>query len=116
MPPPAPDRDVPTNASTEFQRQAEKPLITHPIVGPRVVSFQWKDAASMAVKVADFPMDRMPPFARTRFETNMSERIGQIASKNAVTGQVTVEIVDNASGNVMDTVHVDPAKAAGTAP
>jgi len=104
MPPPAPDRDVATNASSEFQRQAEKPFVTHPMIGPRVVSFEWKSPTSMAVKIADFPMDKMPPFARTKFETGMATRIGDIASRNAVAGPVTVELIDNASGSVMDKI------------
>jgi len=108
MPPPAPDRDVPTNASSDFQRQAEKPFVTHPMIGPRVVSFEWKSATSMAVKIADFPMDKMPPFARAKFESGMAARIGEIASRNTVAGPVTVELIDNASGSVMDRIEAGP--------
>jgi Tfp pilus assembly protein PilF len=104
MPPPAPDRAVPTNASSDFQRQAEKPIITHPIVGPRIVGFEWTGPASGRAKLADFPMDRMPPFARVKFKSVMAEKIAAVAKTNGVAGPVKMELVDDASGNVMDTL------------
>lgn len=116
MPPPAPDRDVPTNASSDFQRQAEKPIITHPIVGPRVVGFEWTGPASGRAKLADFPMDRMPPFARVKFKSAMAEKIAAVAKANGVAGPVKVELVDSASGNVMDTLDTATDAAGGTAP
>jgi len=112
MPPPAPDRAVPTNAGTDFQRHAEKPLITHPIVGPRVVGFEWTGSASVRVKTADFPMDRMPPFARAKFKTGMSEKIQTVATADGIAGPVKVEIVDNASGAVMETLETAAAPGA----
>lgn len=116
MPPPAPDRAVPTNAGTDFQRHAEKPLITHPIVGPRVASFEWTGPASVRVKIADFPMDRMPPFARAKFKSGMTEKMQAVATADGVAGAVTVEIVDNASGAVMETLDTSAAGAAAAAP
>ena len=113
MPPPAPDRDVPTNAATDFQRQAEKPLVTHPIVGPRVIRFDWTTPAAVSVRLADFPMDKMPPFARTKFETGMAAKVAEIAGRHGVKDPVAISLVDNASGNVMGTF--DTAKA-GAAP
>lgn len=104
MPPPAPDRDVPTNASSDFQRKAEKPIITHPIVGPRVTAFEWTGAQTARAKIADFPMDQMPPFARTKFKTGMAEKLAAVAKEAGVSGNVSVELVDAASGRVMDTL------------
>lgn len=112
MPPPAPDREVATNASSTFQREAEKPLITHPIVGPRVVAFEWTGPAAARVKVADFPMDKMPPFARAKFQSSMAEKIAAVAARNGVAGPVRIEVVDNASGKVMDTLQSGAAAAA----
>lgn len=116
MPPPAPDRDVPTNASSDFQRKAEKPIITHPIVGPRVVGFEWTGATTGRVKLADFPMDRMPPFARVKFKSAMADKIAAVAKADGIAGPVKVELVDNASGNVMDTLDSATDAAGGTAP
>jgi cytochrome c-type biogenesis protein CcmH/NrfG len=109
MPPPAPDRDVPTNASTDFQRKAEKPMITHPIVGPRVTGFEWTGPATGRAKIADFPMDQMPPFARAKFKSGMADKLRAIAGENAITGVVSIELVDAASGRVMDTLTSDAA-------
>lgn len=114
MPPPAADRDVPTNASTDFQRAAEKPVITHPIVGPRVVSFNWTGPTSAKTKIADFPMDKMPPFARAKFKSSMADKIAAVAKANGVEGPVTFELVDNASGSVMDTLNTATDSAGGT--
>jgi len=116
MPPPAPDRAVPTNASSDFQRQAEKPIITHPIVGPRVVGFEWTGPASGRAKLADFPMDRMPPFARVKFKSVMAEKIAAVAKTNGVAGPVKMELVDDASGNVMDTLDTATDAAGGMPP
>jgi tetratricopeptide (TPR) repeat protein len=107
MPPPAPDRAVPTNASTDFQRKAEKPIITHPIVGPRVTAFEWTGAQAARAKIADFPMDQMPPFARTKFKSGMAEKLAAVAKEAGVAGSVSVELIDQASGRVMDTLSSD---------
>jgi len=115
MPPPAPDREVPTNAASDFQRQAEKPLVTHSIVGPRVVGFEWTGPTALRAKVADFPMDQMPPFARVKFKSSMAEKVAAVAKQNGVAGSVTVEIVDAASGRVMETVDSSAAGAAAPA-
>ncbi len=117
MPPPAPDRDVPTNASNDFQRKAEKPLVTHPIVGPRVAAFEWTGPQSLRAKIADFPMDQMPPFARAKFKSGMAEKLAAVAKEAGVSGNVSVEIVDQATGRVMDTLGSDsPAATPGAAP
>lgn len=104
MPPPAPERDVPTNASTDFHRAVQKGLIVHPIVGPRVTGFEWTGPASGRVKIANFPMDQMPPFARAKFESGMNERLAAAAKANGVEGPLSLEIVDDPSGRVMDTL------------
>lgn len=115
MPPPAPERDVPTNASTDFHRAVQKGLIVHPIVGPRVTGFEWTGPASGRVKIANFPMDQMPPFARAKFESGMNERLAAAAKANGVQGPLSLEIVDDPSGRVMDTLSGVTAPA-GAAP
>jgi len=116
MPPPAPDRDVATNASSDFQRKAEKPFITHPIVGPRMAAFEWTGASSVRAKVADFPMEQMPPFARAKFKSSMAEKLAGVAKQGGVTTAVTAEIVDSASGRVMETIDSSAAAPAPAAP
>ena len=116
MPPPAPERDVPTNAGSDFQQQVQKPFITHPMIGPRVVAFEWSGPTALRAKLADFPMDQMPPFARAKFKSGMAEKLAALAKQNGVAGTVTVEIVDNASGRVMETLDTSAPAAAGAAP
>ncbi|MFN2376314.1 MAG: tetratricopeptide repeat protein [Candidatus Binatia bacterium] len=113
MPPPAPDREVATNAANGFQRAAEKPLVTHPIIGPRMAGFEWTGATTLRAKIADFPMEQMPPFALVKFRAGMGERIAAAARDNGVAGVVTVELVDAASGRVMETLSADTAAAPG---
>ena len=115
MPPPAPERDVPTNASTDYHRAVQKGLIVHPIVGPRVTGFEWTGPASGRVKIANFPMDQMPPFARAKFESGMNEKLAAAAKANGVQGPLSLEIVDDPSGRVMDTLSGVTAPA-GAAP
>jgi tetratricopeptide (TPR) repeat protein len=115
MPPPAPDRDVPTNASSDFQRKAEKPIITHPIVGPRVTGFEWTGAQVARAKIADFPMDQMPPFALAKFKSGMAEKLAAVAKEAGVAGSVSIQLVDQASGRVMDTLSSDAPAAPGAA-
>jgi hypothetical protein len=111
MPPPAPEREVATNATTDFQHGAEKIFVTHPIVGPRVASFDWTGPAALRVKIANFPMDQMPPFARAKFKSGMTEKLDAAAKQAAVSGSVTVEVVDEASGRVMETLDTGAAPA-----
>lgn len=114
MPPPAPDRDVTTNASSDFQKQAEKPLITHSIVGPRLASFDWTTPTTVRVIIADFPMEQMPPFAREKFRTGMADKIAAVAKQQGITDAVTLEITDKESGRVMETIVATPGGGASS--
>jgi hypothetical protein len=114
MPPPAPERDVPSNASSDFQKQVQKPLVTHPIVGPRIASFDWSSPTSVTVKIADFPMDRMPPFARAKFKSGIADKVAAAAKANGVAGPVTMQIEDAASGSVMETIDTSKDASGGT--
>jgi tetratricopeptide (TPR) repeat protein len=112
MPPPSPMREVPTNASGAFQREAEKTLIVHPILGRRIVSFEWTGDASGRVRVADFPMDQMPPFARAKFLSGMATDLAAQLAAAGTKGPASIEVVDDASGRVMETL----TSEAGVAP
>jgi hypothetical protein len=106
---------VPTNASNEFQRKAEKPIITHPIVGPRVTGFEWTGAQAARAKISDFPMDQMPPFALAKFKSGMADKLAAVAKEAGVAGSVSIDLVDQASGRVMDTLSSDAPAAPGAA-
>jgi hypothetical protein len=77
-----------------------------------VTGFEWTGPQAARAKIADFPMDQMPPFARTKFKTGMAEKLAAAAKEAGVPGNVSIELVDAASGRVMDTLGSDAAAPA----
>jgi hypothetical protein len=64
----------------------------------------WADDRTVKVVLRDFPMESMPPFAREKFTERIKVGVRDSKSRHAVAGNVTVQLVDSASGRVMDTV------------
>jgi cytochrome c-type biogenesis protein CcmH/NrfG len=87
-----------------FQERVERFFRTHEIVGPKVVRVEWPAPESARVVVKDFPMTAMPPFARTKFTSRITETLGEAKAAGGIAGSVQVEIVDGATGTVMETV------------
>jgi hypothetical protein len=56
------------------------------------------------VLVADFPMQSMPEFARNLFKTRLDTILNDAKQKFGVSDARTIEIVDAASGDTMETV------------
>jgi hypothetical protein len=75
-----------------------------PIAGPKVTTVEWPDKLKAKVFMADFPMDQMPPFAKAKFLTDLKAGIDSAKKDNNISSPVEVNIVDGASGNVMETV------------
>jgi Flp pilus assembly protein TadD len=94
---------VPASGSA-FQQSVERFFRTHEIVGPKVVRVEWPGPLKARVVVSDFPMSAMPPFARTKFTSRITEALGTAKSESGTTGTAEAEIVDAASGSVMETV------------
>ncbi len=67
----------------------------HEIVGPKVQRIIWPESSLVRVEVKDFPVDKMPPFARDKFLKNMSEQFAVLSEK------LKIQIADEASGTVM---------------
>src|SRR5436305_964352 len=91
-------------ASSPFQSAVERAFRSHPIVGPKIVRFEWSGPAAGRVLVENFPMEAMPPAVREKFTTHMGEELRSAQSANHVDGPVRVEIADASSGTVMATV------------
>ena len=91
-------------AKSPFQTAAEEAFRGHPIMGPRIVRFEWSAPGSGRVLVANFPMQTMPDAVRTKFTTRLTEQLRAIASAHPVDGAVRVDIADASSGAVMATV------------
>ncbi|MEE8312314.1 MAG: tetratricopeptide repeat protein [Candidatus Binatia bacterium] len=93
-----------TNAETPFQISAGGLLTGHRIVGPRVTTIDWTSASEAKVKLAGFPMDKMPPVMRNKFKSGMNEQLAAMAEEQGIETPIRIELVDADSGEVMDTL------------
>lgn len=87
-----------------FQGEIEQLVRGLPIAGPKVSAVQWPDKTVAKVMMNDFPMDQMPPFAKEKFMTDLKSGIDSAKRDYKVNDKVRVELVDAASGRVMETV------------
>ncbi len=91
-------------ARSPFQQAVEKALRGHPILGPRIVRFEWSGPGAGRVVVENFPMQGMPPAVRDKFTSHMGEELRSAQSANPVDGPVRLDVADAASGSVMATL------------
>lgn len=91
-------------AGSPFQAAVEEAFRAHPIMGPRIVRFEWGAPASGRVLVRNFPMAGMPPEVREKFTGRLAEQLRTAEAAHPVDGPVRVEIADAADGSIMATV------------
>ncbi|HIF64597.1 MAG TPA: tetratricopeptide repeat protein [Deltaproteobacteria bacterium] len=91
-----------SNASSDFQRGADRLLLDHRIVGPRVVAISWSSDSLAEVKLNNFPMDNMPPVVRNRFKSRINEALASLAEKSSLDDAINIALVDSESGLTMD--------------
>ena len=91
-------------SADDFHGAVETMVRGLPIAGPKVTSVEWPDKLKAKVLMDHFPMDEMPPFAKTKFLTDLKAGIDSAKKDNNVSSPVEVNIVDGASGNVMETI------------
>jgi len=89
---------------TPFQGAVEQAFRTHPIMGPRIVRFEWTAPAAGRVLVQNFPMEGMPAAVREKFTGRLGDELRNAAAAHPVGGPVRVEIADVATGTVMATI------------
>jgi tetratricopeptide (TPR) repeat protein len=94
----------PPGASDEFHGAVEEMVRGLPIAGPKVGSVQWPDKLKARVMMDNFPMEQMPPFAKTKFLSDLKAGIDSAKKDNNISSPVEVNIVDGASGRVMETI------------
>ncbi|MGA7872070.1 MAG: hypothetical protein WCA22_14380, partial [Candidatus Binatus sp.] len=75
-----------------------------PVAGPKVGSVEWPDKFKAKVLMDNFPMDQMPPFAKDKFLSDLKAGIDSAKKDNNISAPVEVNIVDGASGRVMETI------------
>ncbi|GEM_PF-345385 len=103
-------------AATTFQGSVEQMIHALPIAGNKVTSVQWPTDSHARVMFQDFPMDSMPPFAKMKFLANLRSVVLANMQQYRVGGPVIVDLIDAASGKVMDSVAVTAAIHSGGAP
>jgi tetratricopeptide (TPR) repeat protein len=101
--------------SDTFHGAFEQMVRALPIAGPKVQAVQWTANSSARLMMHDFPMNKMPPFAATRFLEGLKSSARDVMRAHRVKGAMTIEIVDAATNHVMQSVTVDAASAASAA-
>jgi tetratricopeptide (TPR) repeat protein len=87
-----------------FQGAVEEAFRAHPIMGGRIVRFEWTAPGSGRVVVREFPMEGMPQAVRDKFKARLEDQLRTARSAHPVDGAVRVEIADAGSGTVMETL------------
>ena len=93
-----------TSSEDDFHDAVETMVRGLPIAGPKVTTVEWPDKLKAKVFMDSFPMDQMPPFAKAKFLTDLKAGIDTAKKDNKISAPVEVNIVDGASGNVMETI------------
>jgi tetratricopeptide (TPR) repeat protein len=87
-----------------FQQKIEQSLRSHPIAGPKVVRVEWSAPREGRVVFADFPMEAMPEFVRTKFLDRLKTELGEASRASGGEGGARLDLVDRDSSRVMATV------------
>jgi tetratricopeptide (TPR) repeat protein len=101
--PPAPEA-VRDGTRSPFQGAVEEAFRAHPIMGGRIVRFEWTAPASGRVLVREFPMEAMPSEVRDKFTARLEGQLRDARNAHPVDGAVRVDIADAGSGKVMATL------------
>ncbi len=97
-PPKAPDPNL-----SAFQNAIERSFRAAPIMGERIVAFDWTGPGSARVMIQNFPMAGMPQDVRDRFTALLSADVRTSLAANP-TEWVKLELVDQGSGASMASV------------
>ena len=101
---PVPSPPAAGGPRSPFQEAVERAFRGAPILGERLVRFEWTGPGTGRALVRDFPMEAMPEEIRARFANRLAEEVRAAARANAPEGAVRIEIADAAAGTVMATV------------
>jgi cytochrome c-type biogenesis protein CcmH/NrfG len=89
---------------TPYQQAVEQAFRGHPIMGPRIVGFEWSSAVAGRVLLRDFPMEAMPAAVRDKFTGRLADELRGAQAAAKVDGAPRMELADASSGAVMATV------------
>jgi tetratricopeptide (TPR) repeat protein len=93
-----------TTPEDAFHSSVEEMVRGLPVAGTKVNNVTWADKYKAMVFMNNFPMEAMPPFAKDKFLSDLKSGLDSAKSAHKVTSKVEVDIVDAASGKVMQTV------------
>jgi len=114
-PPPAAAGEAAAGTGGDLRSDVEAIFRSHPIVGPKLDRIDWPSDARVQVVLREFPMDGMPPVAREKFTARIQGGLRDAQARHQTAAPLTVELVDAASGRVMDTITAATAPAAPAA-
>jgi len=95
---------APDGNRTPFQSAVEAAFRASPIMGTRIVGFQWSSPSNGRVMVRNFPMDGMPSDVRDKFTARLADEVRTARQAHPVDGAVRLDITDAGSGTVMASV------------
>ena len=87
-----------------FQELVEDSLRGHPIAGPKIVRIEWPAATEGRVRLREFPMQGMPEMVRQKFLDRLKSQLAEAKRQSGSSAAAKLELVDDASGDVMATV------------
>jgi tetratricopeptide (TPR) repeat protein len=91
-------------APGDFRGGVEGIFRNHPMIGPKLERVEWESDGKARVLIREFPMAGMPPEIRKRFTDRLKTQVRERKQANQVTAAVTLELVDPATGSVMETL------------
>ena len=100
----APSAAASAGTGKDFHGAIEQMVRGIPFAGPKVGSVQWPEQLKAKVLMDHFPMDEMPPFAKNKFLTDLKAGIDTAKKDNDISAPVEVDLVDSASGRVMESI------------
>ena len=100
---------IPSQATTNpsappFQQAVETLFRSHEMMAPKIVRIEWPSQTQARVFFRNFPMAGMPQTVRDGFREKLNGQITDAQKKNGVSGQVTVELVDIDTQQIMATI------------
>ncbi len=89
---------------TDFKSAVEAALHAHPILGPKITAIEWPSPTHARVRVANFPMQAMPEFARNLFRARLETILDDAKTRFPTSEETSIDLVDASSGEVMEHV------------
>lgn len=98
---------APAGDAKSFPESVEQTFRGNPVAGPKVAKVEWPSPDKGRVLMNGFPMQAMPEAMRNMYVDKMKKGVRDGKAKFAVSGTVTIDIVDQASGDTMATIAAD---------